>query len=423
MGKKNLFASSFGNILEWLDVGLFIYLAPIIGQVFFPKQNSINATIIALGVFAAGFICRPLGSILFGHLGDRIGRVTTLLISILAISLVTLMVGLLPGYSQIGLFSPILFTLCRLVQGLSIGGEYSGVMIYLAESSPAKKRGFYTSFAAVGSNLGFLLATFIAIILNTLLPESLVAAWGWRIPFICSGLLGFLIFFYRLNLIETSTFVYLKSNNKLARLPLLSAIKQAPKNLLQILGLTCMGSTFYFVFFGYMPSYLSQYFGTSLIFLLSCQAFFLTLILVLIPLVGWVGDRFGRKKILYSVALGIILFSYPCLYLLHQSVIFIFFGMFIATVISALEQGSTLITIVENCPAEFRFSGVSFAYHMGNTLFGGTAPLVVGLLTQKVNHFAPAYYLMLMGLISLIVIFTLNTKHQQYLADTRVYAD
>ena len=423
MEKKNLFASSFGNILEWLDVGLFIYLAPIIGQVFFPKQNSINATIIALGVFAAGFICRPLGSIFFGHLGDRIGRVKTLLISILTISFVTLMVGLLPGYSQIGLVSPILFTLCRLVQGLSIGGEYSGIMIYLAESSPSKKRGFYTSFAAVGSNLGFLVATLIAIALNTLLPESMVAAWGWRIPFIFSGLLGFLIFFYRLNLIETSTFIYLKSNNKLARLPLLSAIKQAPKNLLQILGLTCMGSTFYFVFFGYMPSYLSQYFGTSLILLLSCQAIFLTLILVFIPLVGWAGDKFGRKKILYLVALGIILFSYPCFYLLHQSVFLIFIGMLIATVISSLEQGSTLITIVENCPAEFRFSGVSFAYHMGNTLFGGTAPLVVGLLTQKVNHFAPAYYLMLMGLISLIVIFTLNTKHQHDTEETRIYAD
>lgn len=410
---RQLMVSSLGNILEWLDVGLFIYLAPIIGQQFFPSHDIAHSTIIAFGVFAAGFICRPLGSVVFGHLGDRIGRAKTLVISILAISFVTLMVGFLPDYQSIGIAAPILFTLLRLVQGLSVGGEYSGVMIYLAESAPSHRRGFFTSFAAVGANTGFLLATLIAILLNTVLPMTIVQAWGWRIPFICSGLLGLLIFYFRLNLVETSAYSYLQKHNAVVKKPLLAALQQAPGKLLQILGLTCMGATFYYVFFGFMPTYLVQYFGVSLIFSLVCQAFFLAMMLVWVPLAGRFGDQIGRKKMLLLTAFGMILFALPCFALLqsHFSLL-IFIGLGVATLISSMEQGSTLITVVENCPLGFRYSGVSIAYNLGNTVFGGLAPLMVSVLTQKINHFAPAYYIIGMSIISLLVIFSLKETYQ-----------
>ena len=408
-----LAASAFGNILEWFDIGLFIYLSPFIGRQFFPDQTAANATIMVFSVFAAGFICRPLGSILFGHLGDRIGRARTLIFSIMAVTLATLAMGLLPGYHTIGIWAPLIFTLLRLLQGLSIGGEYSGVMIYLAESSPNGRRGFFTSFAAVGANAGFLLATISTILLNTLLPPAILQSWGWRIPFLFSGCLGLIIFYSRLNLVETSAYLYLKKHRQIIRVPLLAALREAPRQLLQILGLTSMGSTFYYIFFGYMPNYLAQFFGVSLMFSLACQAIFLGGMLLLLPMAGMLGDRFGRKKMLLITATGMIFFAFPCFYLLqHEMAIFIFVGLSVATILTSLEQGNTLVTIVENCPLDFRYSGVAFAYNAGNAIFGGTAPLIVSLLTQKVNHFAPAYYLMVMSIISLIVVITLKETYK-----------
>jgi MFS transporter, MHS family, proline/betaine transporter len=409
----HLAASAFGNILEWLDIGLFIYLSPLIGKQFFPHQASMNATIMVYAVFAVGFICRPLGSILFGHLGDRIGRARTLIFSIMAVTLATLALGLLPNYNTIGILAPVIFIFLRILQGLSIGGEYSGVMIYLAESSPNGRRGFFTSFAAVGANAGFLLATVTTILLNTQLSSSALQSWGWRIPFLFSGALGCVIFLARFNLVETSAYLYLKRHQQIIRVPLLAALRQAPRQLLQIMGLTSMGATFYFIFFGYLPSYLAQFFGVSLTYSLTCQSIFLAGMLLLLPMAGLLGDRFGRKKMLLITAIGMIGSAFPCFYLLqHEVAVFIFVGLSVATILSSLEQGNTLVTIVENCPVDFRYSGVAFAYNSGNAIFGGTAPLVVSLLTQKVSHFAPAYYLMVMCLISLIVVMTLKETYK-----------
>lgn len=155
-----------GNIIEWFDFGLFIFMAPIIGGKFFPQESANTATIHALMVFAIGFLCRPIGGIFFGYFGDTRGRAKTLRISILIITLSTFLIGIIPSYQEIGLFAPTLFIILRLIQGISIGGEYSGIMIYLAESASQKHRGFITSFAASGSNLGFLCATLTLTLLN-----------------------------------------------------------------------------------------------------------------------------------------------------------------------------------------------------------------------------------------------------------------
>lgn len=413
MKTKHLAATALGNILEWFDAGSFIYLSPFIGKAFFPHQQAHISILITFSIFAAGFICRPLGSIIFGHLGDSLGRAKTLIFSIAFMSFATLCMGLTPAYSSIGIWAPILFIGFRLMQGLSIGGEYSGIMVYIAESSPQKRRGFFTSFAAVGANLGFLLATVLAILLNTVCAPETVQAWGWRIPFIISGCLGFFILYSRLGLIESAAYQYLKDHNEVIKAPLLTALRKAPWRLLQILGLTAMGSTFYYICFAYMPNYLQQYFGVSLVFSLACQVLFLLAMILLLPWMGMLGDRFGRKRILSFTATGIILFALPCFYWLqHQLLIFIFAGLSIAAVLSSLEQGTTLLASVENCPLPFRYSGVAFAYNLGNAIFGGTAPLIVGILTEKINAFAPAYYLMLMSALGLIVVMTLKRTYK-----------
>ena len=203
MKKKAIIISSLSNTLEWLDFGLFIFMAPLIGAKFFPQHSVNMSTLYTLMVFSAGFICRPLGGILFGHYGDTRGRAKALRISVLIISLPTLLIGVMPSYETIGILAPILFTTLRLVQGLSIGGEYSGVMIYLAESAPANRRGFITSFAAFGANLGFLLATLLYLLLHLFATADTIRDWAWRLPFILAGLPGSIVIYYRFQLTET----------------------------------------------------------------------------------------------------------------------------------------------------------------------------------------------------------------------------
>lgn len=388
-------------------------MAPIIGAKFFPQASSGNATIEALTVFAAGFLCRPLGGIFFGYFGDTRGRAKTLRISILIITLSTFLVGVIPSYEEIGLTAPILFILLRLIQGVSIGGEYTGVMIYLAESAPRNKRGLTTSFAAIGANLGFLLATVTLMLLHLFFSEEAITDWAWRLPFLLIGLPGSLIIYYRFKLAETPVYSQLQKKHRLESIPFIAAIKFAPYQLLKILGLTCMGSTFYYVFFGYMPTYLEHYIGFSLADALTIESAMLVVMLFTVPLAGMCGDYFTRKKMLIITAIAIILFVLPCFYLLQSKSIFLtLLSLGIATILSSLEQGNTLTAVVENCPENVRYSGIAFSYNLGNALFGGSTPLIVTLLTEKTGLITPAYYLIFMAGITLITATTLLSNNQ-----------
>lgn len=400
--KKQIIISSLGNTIEWFDFGLFIFMAPIIGAKFFPQGSASTTTLEALIVFAAGFICRPLGGIFFGYFGDTHGRKGTLRISVLIITISTLLIGIMPAYQDIGYLSTILFILLRLVQGLSIGGEYSGVMIYLAESAPNNKRGFITSFAATGANLGFLLATLILMLLNIVFSKNAINDWAWRLPFILVGLPGSLIIYYRFKLSETIVYRNLQENHQIKSIPFFSAIKFAPYQLLKIFGLTCMGTTFYYFFVGYMPIYLKHYEMLSSLNILFIQSCLLIAMLFMVPLGAMCGDYFTRKKMLIITSILIILFIFPCFYILQtKSILLILLALFMIAILSSLEQGNTLTAVVENCPENVRYSGIAFSYNLGNALFGGTAPLVFSLLSDNVSFIAPAYYLWLMAGVSL----------------------
>ena len=413
MIKKEILISSLGNTIEWFDFGLFIFMAPIIGAKFFPQASAGNATIDALIVFAAGFLCRPLGGIFFGYFGDTRGRAKTLRISILIITLSTFLVGVIPSYEEIGLTAPILFISLRLIQGVSIGGEYSGIIIYLAESAPPNKRGFATSFAAMGANLGFLLATLTLMLLHLFFNEGAITAWAWRLPFLFIGLPGSLIIYYRFQLSETPVYSQLQKKHLLEPMPFMAAIKFAPYQLLKILGLTCMSATFYYVFFGFMPNYLEHYIGFSSADALTLESLMLMIMLFIVPLAGMCGDYFTRKKMLIITSIASMFLVLPCFYLLQfNSLLLALLSLGTATILSSLEQGNTLIAIVENCPENVRYSGVAFAYNLGNALFGGSAPLVVTLLTEKSGLISPAYYLIFMAGITLITATTLLSNNQ-----------
>ncbi|RUR18546.1 MFS transporter [Legionella sp. km535] len=413
MKNKEILISSIGNTIEWFDFGLFIFMAPIIGAKFFPQHSSTLSTINALIVFAAGFLCRPLGGIFFGYFGDTRGRASTLRISIILITLSTLLIGLIPSYETAGIIAPIAFIILRLIQGLSIGGEYSGVMIYLAESAPHKKRGFITSFAATGANLGFLLATVSLMVLNFMCTAEEIKSWAWRLPFILIGLPGSLIIYYRFKLSETRVYSLLQKNHHLESRPFLSAIQFAPYQLLKIFGLTCMSATFYYVFFGYMPTYLEHYIGFQLNDALTIQSCLLIAMLILVPLAGIGGDHLSRKKMVMITNMSVIILVLPCFYLLQtNSLLLTLLALSTATIISSMDQGNTLTAVVENCPENVRYSGIAFSYNLGMALFGGTTPLVITLLIEHTSLIAPAYYLILMATISLITATTLVKNNQ-----------
>ncbi|KTD04844.1 major facilitator family transporter [Legionella geestiana] len=412
-----------GNAIEWFDFGLFIFMAPIIGAKFFPHASSGNATIEALIVFAAGFLCRPFGGIIFGYFGDTRGRAKTLRISVLIITITTFLVGIIPSYEDAGVIATILFILLRLIQGISIGGEYSGIMIYLAESAPQNKRGVTTSFAAIGANLGFLSATATLMLLYFYFTKEVIEDWAWRVPFLIIGLPGSLIIYYRFKLAETPVYAALEKNHRIESVPLIAALKFAPRQLLKILGLTCMGATFYYVFFGYMPAYLERYLGFSSMSALSIESLMLIAMLFTVPLAGICGDYFTRKKMLILTSAATVLLVLPCFYLLQlKTVSFVLLSLAIATVLSSLDQGNSLTAIVENCPENVRYSGIAFFFNLGNAVFGGSTPLVVTLLIEKQGLVMPAYYLMFMACITLVTATTL-LGNNRYLGPLRTHTN
>ena len=403
--------TTLGNLLEWFDFALFLYLAPLLGSLFFPTHALASATLTAFAAFTIGYLCRPLGGILFGFLGDTKGRSLALKLSILLISLATFGIGILPTFATIGIAAPILFISLRMLQGISAGGEYCGIMIYLAETAPPKQRGFFTSLAGSGSNLGFLLATISILLLQHFFNPPAMLAFAWRIPFIVLGLFGILLFYFRLNLAETNSYQYLKSQRRIVSKPLYEVVRHAPEALLKIMGLTCFSSIFYIIFFGFLPTYLAQYANLSLKLSLTWQCGFLFLMLFLIPLGGYLGDQFGRKTLLCLTTTSAFCLVLPVFYSLQTQMPFwIILAMGFATLISSFDQGNNLAAFVENCPPDVRYTGIGFAFNLGNALFGGTAPFLVSWLMLNYGGLTPAYYIMGAAVITLITIHYLTTE-------------
>ena len=203
---SSILSSSLGNILEWYDFGLFTIFSSLFSRIFFPKEDPHAALIATVIIFAIGFFCRPLGALIFGYCGDKSGRAKTLRLSILMIALPTFLIGCIPDYQQIGIWAPISLMIIRMWQGISIGGEYSGNLIYLAETAPTHYRATFTSFACMGANTGILLAALIGVITSHFISASSLESWAWRIPYLSSGLLCLIIYFFRLSIQETTVF-------------------------------------------------------------------------------------------------------------------------------------------------------------------------------------------------------------------------
>lgn len=402
---SSILNSSIGNILEWYDFGLFSIFSSLFSRLFFPTEDPKVAIIATFSIFAIGFFCRPIGGLIFGYLGDKKGRAKTLRLSILMIALPTLFIGLLPTYTQVGMAAPIALLLIRMWQGISIGGEYSGSLVYLAETAPSQHRALTTSFASAGSNVGILLAAFVGVVCTLFLAKPQLYTWGWRLPYLISGILSLLIYWFRLRIQETPVFIHMKEARQIKQNPIVAVFKNNLPELLRTFGMVCMGSTFYYFCFTYLPLLVAQVHTISLRAITSLMTGFIALMVVLIPLAGILCDRVGRRKLLLFNASLVALIIIPGFYLLQFNYFIVIIVFTIFTIATSLEQGTTAVAVVENFPSAERYLGVAVSYNIANGFLGGTVPVMCTWLAIQKLPLLPAIYICSFALITLAVVY------------------
>ena len=409
--RRAVFGVTAGNMIEWFDFALYSSLATTIGAVFFRTEDHATQLLSIYATFAAGFLIRPIGSFVFGPIGDRYGRRTALTLSIALMSVATFCIALLPGYDTIGAAAPVLLLCIRLLQGLSTGGEYGGSCTFIAEHAPDARRSFFTSWLEFGNISGFLLGGAVVNALTFGLGETTMAAWGWRIPFAIAGLTGLVALYLRLNVDESPVFLQLQENEAVQKShaekrSLVGLLIAEWPQLLKCAGLTAVFNITYYVALGYVPGYLADVVGHPVAFgnLLAMVA---TLVmLALIPVSGLLADRFGGVTMIRIGCLLIIVGAIPAFMLLKSdSVAIVFLALMMLVMTQLFFEGAMPATLVSLFRAPVRYSGLAISYNVAVSLLGGTAPLINTWLIHKTgNPIIPAYYLMggaVLGLVAL----------------------
>ena len=410
---RTALAGLIGNVLEWFDFAVYGYFASDIGHQFFPQNSAAAQQLLTFGVFALGFFARPVGSLVLGAVGDRIGRRALLTLSIMLMGCATLMLGLLPTYAQIGVAAPLLLMLMRVIQGFSLGGEFTGSMVYTTEKSSPLMRGLVSSSTAAGTTIGFILGSGTAWLVNASLPADQVDLWGWRIPFV--GSVVFLIVGYLLRRGISETAEGLKA--AAARPPLLPSLFADWLPIVQTFGIVAMTNAAYYVTFTYAVERRKTLAPTDGQVFLLANTLVLFVVLFSKPLGGWLSDKLGRRKMMLGlnvvmlsviyVALMGMMFGSPMGFVLGQSLMAVPIGMALGL------QGAM---VVEIFPLRTRVTSMSFAYSVTLALAGGLAPFVSSwLIDHFANPLVPAYYIMAYGLIGLAIMWPMSETNARAL--------
>jgi MFS transporter, MHS family, proline/betaine transporter len=400
-------ACSIGNFLEWYDYALYGYLTSILARIFFPINEATSVLFNTTLIFAIGFVMRPLGSIIFGLIGDREGRKIGLILSILCMTVPTIMVGLLPTYLQIGVSSVIFLAVLRIFQGIPIGGEVGGIMCYLTEIGPAHQRGFFGSWSFFGAQIGFVISSLEIYLFEIWMSPAAFESWGWRLSFIIGGLLGVCGWYLRRRLHETHAFQYVQNHHQILKSPVTTTFKNYKKQFFQTFCLSSIAAGAFYVSYFFSAFFLMEIFQLPLTQMLLLNAGILTISCISLPIFGKLGDRFGIKRLLILSSMGVILLPYFMFYfaveknlpltLLFQLVLTLFLSMNYALIPAFLWK---------IFPTPVRYTGVGVGYNLSNAILGGPAPLLsVSLIKLTGNNIAPAFYFILLGVVSLIPFF------------------
>jgi MHS family proline/betaine transporter-like MFS transporter len=372
-------SASIGNVLEYYDFLLFVYLAPHISPLFFPAEDKVTAIIAGLGVYALGYFMRPLGAIVFGYMGDVYGRKQALTVSIIMMAIPTFLMGCLPTYQAIGILAPILMIICRLVQGLSVGGEYIGAGIFSVENVVANRRSFAGSFITSTSGLGGLLGSLVA----TLVFLPFMPPWAWRGAFMLGAFIGLFGLYIRLKVMENNP---ISSQGK--RAPLMEAIKQHPRSIICTFGIAACSGVMNNLTLSYVSVFLTVFKGWPLYQALSVMSFAKVLYVILNPVVGKIADHFGERIMMVSGAIATLVCIYPVVVLLNNShTIMLALGAVIPlAILSSWFQAPMNSYMSSLFPTACRYSGVAFGYSVGIACFGGTTSMILTYLIQWTNN-------------------------------------
>lgn len=408
--RKSVTAGAIGVLVHWFDWALYGYLATTIATAFFPQQNPTAGLLSVFAVFAVSFAIRPLGSLIFGPIGDKIGRRKTLIVVILMMSAGTVMLGVLPTYDTIGVAAPILLIVSRLIQGLAAGGEFGSAATFLAEYSPRKHRGFGVSWLEVGSLLGFLGASLAVFVLNEALPGAAVQAWGWRVPFLLAAPLGIIGLYIRLKIEDTPEFRELERTNNVAQTPLRELFARSRRPLLQMIGVEIMQHVSFYLVLVYLLTYQVEQVGFSSANAAMASTVTSIVALVLVPVFGVVSDRVGRRPVLAGAGVGFLLVSYPLFALMHRGdVVSVVLSQVGLGVLLAAVLGTHAAAMSEIFPTRTRQGGLSIGYNVTAAVFAGTVPyLMTWLISTTGITYIPSYYLMLVGVVGLAATMTLK---------------
>jgi len=408
---KNTIGGIFGNILEWYDFAVFGFLAPIMGVLFFPNEDPMAGLIKTYGIFAAGYLMRPLGGIIFGHIGDKYGRKKALQLSIGMMAVPTVLVGCLPVHDQIGVWAPLLLILLRLVQGVSVGGELIGSVSFLVEIAPPDKKGLQGSWTLFSATGGILLGSLVVTCLQYAIGEQAMQAWGWRLPFLAGIVILCIGSWLRRGLIESPEFLQMQAEHRLPRSPFKETVLEMPGRIIRLLLVILLFSTSFYMLFVWMPTYLSKIVTPPVGHALLINTIAMIVLICTIPVAGALSDRIGRKKILIAVTILLTIVIYPCFKILgHAGFAATLAVQLLFAVLLGFLQGPMPALMVEMFPVRTRYTGVGLCYNIAIAVFGGTSPLISTWLVQQTgNSAAPALYLMVLAVISLAAMLTLKT--------------
>jgi len=413
--KVTLAAGAVGNVIEWYDFALFGYLAVTLSKLFFPDEDETAALIATYGVFAVGFIMRPLGSLLFGHLGDTIGRKPTLLLSVLMMAVPTVAIGLLPTYADWGIWASAALVALRIVQGLSVGGEFAGSVTYLIETARPGRRGFAGSFAPMGYVIGMVLGAGIPALLIGLLGEHAMAVWGWRVAFLIGGVLGIIAIMLRRHLPEAPP-VTSDAGGGQQTWPIRQVLKKESDVLVRVFVYCCgLGVTVYLISV-YLPNWLSLHTHLDLETALFVATMGLALQAALIPLMGMLSDRYIRRKRLLAWSFVVVaLVTLPLFDVAHQGAPWVAIVVTIVLmVLIAVPLGATPATLSEAFDRGHRLTGYSLSYNLGVGIAGGTSPVVATWLIEETGlDVAPAVYLALWALVGAAAISIIKDRSRE----------